>query len=205
MLQLIKKDLYIHKLSWLIYFAMLVFFMYFNKDIFFVIALMSAIVTMYSFYYDEQANGHKLWNSLPFTRSEIVSARYFSLLVVTLIMTVVTVAVEWVLHGGWDTALWPELIGSFVLLLISGSIFFPLFYTFAQRNAVFILVILSILFVIAGVHVLYYSYIWLIENTMIVQSMGEGLFWSTATAVSLVSYGISWGLSIKIYKAKELL
>lgn len=205
MLQLIKKDLFIHKLSWLTYFAMLIFFMYFNKDIFFVIALMSAIVTMYSFYYDEQANGHKLWNSLPFTRSEIVSARYFSLLAVTLIITAVTVAVEWALHGGWDSILWQELIGSLVLLLISGGIFFPLFYAFAQKNAVFILVILSILFVIAGVHVLYYSYMWLIDNTSIVQSMGEGLFWSMATAVSLVLYVLSWGLSIKIYKAKELL
>lgn len=204
MLLLIKKDLVIHKLSWFLYFAMLIFFISFNKDLLFVIALMSAIVMMNTFYFDELANGHKLWNSLPFTRKEIVSARYSTLFVVTLIMAFIVLAVEGAIHGGLASSAWEEVIGSFVIMMISASVFFPIIYKFSQRNIIFTFVIAYILFVIAGVYALFYSYLHLTNTTSIIQTIGVGLFWSILALGSLVGYFISWSISLKIYKSKEL-
>lgn len=175
-----------------------------NKDIIFVIALMTAIVTMNAFHYDEQANGHKLWNSLPFTRKEIVSARYVSLLVITAICTILVFAVDKVLHDKWAFLLWEEWMGSFVLMMVLAGIFFPLIYKLSERKTIFTFVILYILCTLAGVYGFYYSYMYLTNNTSVIQTMGTGLFWSLLVAGALVWYFISWGFSIKIYKAKEL-
>ncbi|MBB4824888.1 hypothetical protein HNO89_002114 [Sporosarcina luteola] len=210
MLLLIKKDLVIHKLSWLLYFAMLLFFMMFNKDVLFVVAIMSAIVIMNTFHFDELANGNKLWNSLPFTRKEIVSARYNTLLVVLIIVTTVAMAAARIINGEWSSAfsslaIWEEVIGSFIVMTVSASIFFPLVYKFAQKKTIFTFVLLFIGTSIAGAYAVSYLYKYLIESTSIIQSMGNGLYWATLAFGSLVCYVLSWGLSLKIYKAKEFI
>ncbi|WP_153720682.1 ABC-2 transporter permease [Sporosarcina cascadiensis] len=209
MLLLIKKDLAIHKLSWLLYFAMLVFFMSFNKDIIFVIALISAIIIMNTFYYDELANGHRLWNTLPFTRKEIVSARYYSLLVNISIVAAVVLLITFIPSTIFTSppslmSTWEEVIGSFVVMTISASLFFPLVYKLAEKKSIFTFVILYILSVIAGVYGLYYSYDYLIRSSVITPS-SIGLFWGMLAASSFIFYLLSWGLSLRIYKAKEIL
>src|SRR5699024_8558087 len=124
----------IHNLSWLIYFGMLLFFIIFDKDPMFIIAFMSAIVIMYVFYFDEQTNGHKLWNALPFTRHEIVSARYSSLLVVILIIMIAVMISSLLFNKAWDSVFWQEVFGSFITIIITSAICFPTFYYFAQRS-----------------------------------------------------------------------
>ncbi|GKV56505.1 permease [Sporosarcina sp. NCCP-2222] len=210
MLLLIKKDLVIHKLSWLLYFAMLLFFIVLNKDVMFVVAIITAIITMNTFHYDELAHGNKLWNSLPFTRKEIVSARYSTLLVVLLMVTAIVMTVARITNGEWSSAfsslsIWEEIIGSFIVMMVSASIFFPVVYKFAQKKTIFTFVILFIGTAIAGVYFIYYLYKYLIESTSIIQSMGIGLYWALLAIGSLVCYVLSWGLSLKIYKAKEFL
>ncbi|QTD43194.1 ABC-2 transporter permease [Sporosarcina sp. Te-1] len=210
MLLLIKKDLVIHKLSWLLYFAMLLFFIVLNKDVMFVVAIITAIITMNTFHYDELAHGNKLWNSLPFTRKEIVSARYSTLLVVLLMVTAIVMTVARITNGEWSSAfsslsIWEEIIGSFIVMMVSASIFFPVVYKFAQKKTIFTFVILFIGTAIAGVYSIYYLYKYLIESTSIIQSMGIGLYWALLAIGSLVCYVLSWGLSLKIYKAKEFL
>ena len=204
MIQLIKKDLAIHKLSWLLYFGMMIFFMGFNKDVIFVIAIISAIVIMNTFYFDELAHGHKLWNSLPFTRKEIVSARYCSLIVVTMLITIIVMGVEGILNGGWSYVAWEEVIGSFIVMTLSSSIFFPLIYKFSQPKIIFTFVLLYTGSVIGGVYGIYYSYDYLVEMTSFFHKISIGTFWGMLALGSVLWYFISWSLSLKIYKAKEL-
>ncbi|GIP35135.1 ABC-2 transporter permease [Paenibacillus sp. J2TS4] len=205
MLQLIKKDIAIHKFQWLMYFAMLLFFMFLDKDAIFIIALMSAIITMNAFYADEQANGHKLWNALPFIRSEIVGARYSSLLVVTIICMSTVMMIEPIFKGGWELSLWKELIGSFVLMMLSGALCFPIFYWLSQRNVIFVLLILYILIVIAGAYSFYYLYLYLSDTLIIPQTLSDGKLFGFGLLIALCLYMLSWRLSIKIYKAREIL
>lgn len=210
LLLLIKKDLAIHKLSWLLYFAMLLFFMVFNKDVMFVVAIITAIVTMNTFHFDELAYGNKLWNSLPFTRKEIVSARYYTLLVVLVLVTGAVMAIARITNGEWSSAfsrlaIWEEVIGSFVVMMVSASLFFPLVYKFAQKKTIFTFVILYIATAIAGVYAVYYLYKYLIENTSVIQSIGVGFYWAMLAIGSLICYAISWVVSLQIYKAKEFL
>lgn len=203
MLQLIKKDITIHKFQWLMYFAMLLFFMLFDKDVIFIVAIISAIIIMNAFYADEQANGHKLWNALPFTRSEIVSARYLSLLVVTIISMSAVIIIELIMSGGWELSLWKQVAGSFVLMVMSGALCFPLFYRLTQKNVIFILIILYILLVIGGSYVFYYLYKYMLDTLIIPQILNNSLFFVLSVFLALCLYLFSWRLSIKIYKSRE--
>lgn len=205
MLQLIKKDIAIHKFQWLLYLAMLLFFMLLDKDAIFIIALMSAIITMNAFFADEQANGHKLWNAMPFTRSEIVSARYSSLLVVTVISMSTVMMIEPILNGGWDVSIWKELVGGVVLIMLSGALCFPIFYWLSQRSVIFVLLILYILLVIAGAYSFYYLYLYLSDTLIIPQALSDGKLFGFGFVIALCLYMLSWRLSIKIYKNRGIL
>ena len=205
MLQLIKKDIAIHKFSWFIYIAMITIFIYAGNDIIFISALMSAIITMYAFYADERANGHRLWNALPFSRSEIVGARYVSLIVNILICMLLVMIIELLTAGALGGIFWREILGSFVLVLISSAVFFPVFYLLSQRSAIFISLILYILLVIGGAHFLYYLYLDLINTSVIPQTFSDVQFFGFGLFLSFSLYALSCGVSVKIYKNKEII
>ncbi|MDY0406500.1 ABC-2 transporter permease [Virgibacillus sp. 179-BFC.A HS] len=205
MLHLIKKDIVIHKFSWIIYFALLVFFVALDKDVIFIIALISAIITMDAFYADDQANGHTLWNALPFTRSEVVSARYASLLVFTVISMGTVILVELIFKWDWEPSLWKEVIGSFILMVLSGALCFPIFYWLSsQRKVIFVLLILYILLVIAGTYAFYYLYLYLSESQIVPRTLSDGQLFGFAILTALCLYTLSWRLSIKIYRNREI-
>lgn len=102
--------------------------MLFDKNQIFVIALMSAVVMTNAFYYEEDINGHKLWNALPYTRNEIVSARYSSLLIVFFVIATAVIMVGLVLKNEWELGLLQEVIGSLIVLFLAGAVCFPLFF-----------------------------------------------------------------------------
>lgn len=200
MLHLIKKDIMIHHLSWLLYGGLIIFFTIFDKDPIFIIALMSAIVIMNVFYYDEEANGYKLWTTLPFTRREIVSARYISLLIISVIVVSFVMLINW----QWDTLFWLEVIGSFITIMITAAFSFPLFYLFAQNRVILFLLTMYIIFVIGAVHGIYYLYVYLFDIAFISPYLMTPLFYIGATLVGLIVYLLSWILSLKIYNRKEI-
>lgn len=204
MLQLIKKDMAIHKLSWLIYSVITLVYMFAGNDIIFIIALMSAIIIVNVFYADERANGHKLWNAMPFTRREIVSARYMSLIIIIFFNMLLVMTIELVMAGGLELAFWKEVIGSFILILITSAIFIPILYSLAQQNAVFILYVLYILLVIGAVYLFYYFYLYLTDNFIIPQTLSNVQFFGFGIVFSICLYILSCVLSVKIYKNKVI-
>lgn len=201
MIHLIKKDLIIHYFSWFIYIGLIVFFTVFNKDTIFIIALISAVVMMNLFYFDEEANGYKLWISLPYRRSEIVTSRYASLLVVTAIVTLLVLLFNW----QFNMVIWLEVIGGFITILITAAICFPLFYLFAQQRVMVFLLMLYIVLVIGVVHGIYYLYIALFDISFIAPYLTNSLFYVTTIAIGMIVYGLSWIVSLKIFDRKEII
>lgn len=201
MLHLIKKDIVIHHLSWALYIGMIIFFTIFNKDPIFIIALMSALIIMNVFYYDEEANGYKLWATLPFTRQEIVSARYISLLIISAIVMLFVMILNW----QWDIIFWLEIIGSFITIVITAAICFPIFYFFAQKRVMISLLVMYIVFVIGAVHGIYYLYLALFDISFISPHLTAPIFYVLAGIVGLMIYLLSWKISLKIYNQKEIL
>lgn len=205
MLQLIKKDMAIHKFSWLIYSVITLVYMFAGNDIIFIIALMSAIIIVNVFYADERANGHKLWNAMPFTRREIVSARYMSLIIIIFFNMLLVMTIELVMAGGLELAFWKGVMGSFILILITSAIFIPILYSLAQQNAVFILYVLYILLVIGAVYLFYYFYLYLTDNFIIPQTLSNVQFFGFGIVISICLYILSFVLSVRIYKNKVII
>lgn len=167
----------------------------------FIIALISAVIVINLFYFDEGANGYKLWTSLPFTRNEIVSARYVSLLVISAIVIVLVIIFNW----QFDTSLWLEVVGGIITILITASVCFPLFYLFAQKRVMFFLLTLYILFVIGAVHAIYYMYIALFDFTFIAQYLMAYQFYVVMIFIGIMIYCLSWKISLEIYNRKEII
>ncbi|MEW9676975.1 ABC-2 transporter permease [Lentibacillus sp. L22] len=205
MLQLIKKDLAIHKFLWIIYFAMLIFFIAFDKDAIFIITLISAYLMMDAFYADEQANGHRLWNALPFTRSEVVSSRYAGLLVITFICSSAVMVLELIFKAGWNMSLWKEVVGSVVLMMFLGALCFPVFYWISKQKVIFTLLILYVLLHIAGSYAFYYLYLYLLDTRIVPQVLSNGQLFGSGFVIAICLYLLSWRLSITIYKRREII
>ncbi|SHH89855.1 ABC-2 transporter permease [Virgibacillus chiguensis] len=205
MVQLIKKDLIVHKFGWFIYFAMLAFYVLLGKhDSEFIIALLSAIVTVYVFYFDEHANGHKLWNALPFTRNELVSARYIVLLINTMITSGVFIVISVIIKGGWEQLAWQHIVGGFALVIICSALFFPCLYGFAQSNRILLWFILYVGSVVIGIYVLSDIASKMMDSTTKMPLWSDGmLFGLSLFAICL--YLLSWLLSLMIYKKKEII
>ncbi|WP_162985883.1 ABC-2 transporter permease [Virgibacillus sp. Bac330] len=205
MVQLIKKDLIVHKFGWFIYFAMLAFFVVVDRqDPEFIIALLSAIVTVYVFYFDEHANAHKLWNALPFTRNELVSARYIVLLINTMITSGVFIVISVIIKGGWEQLAWQHIVGGFALVIICSALFFPCLYGFAQSNRIFLWFILYVGSVVIGIYVLSDIASKMMDSTTKMPLWSDGmLFGLSLFAICL--YLLSWLLSLMIYKKKEII
>ncbi|TXL64930.1 ABC-2 transporter permease [Cerasibacillus terrae] len=205
MLHLIKKDLVMHKLAWFTFLAMLIFFMLFDKNQIFVIALMSAVVMTNAFYYEEDINGHKLWNALPYTRNEIVSARYSSLLIVFFVIATAVIMVGLVLKNEWELGLLQEVIGSLIVLFLAGAVCFPLFFWFGQKNTMFMLFVIYIFLVIGGTYAFYYLYRYMNQSLLPSINLSGSWLFVIASLMALCMYLFSWRLSVKIYQTKEIL
>lgn len=205
MIHLVKKDLIIHKFGWFIYFAMLAFFVFVDRnDTEFIIALMSAIVTVYVFYFDEHANGHKLWNALPFTRKEIVSARYIILMINTVIISGAFIAMKLIIQGGSVQLTWQEIVGGSILVIICSAWFFPVLYWFSQSNRIFLCFVVYIASVVIGVYLL--SDLFRSKTGSLVGSpIWHGTMLLNLGLLAICLYFVSWVISIIIYNKKEII
>lgn len=205
MTHLIRKNLSIHKEQWFIYIGLLVFFLLFNKDVIFIVSFVSAIIIMNEFYFDEKANGDKLWNSLPFTRNEVVSARYISLFPVTFVCISLVVIFEFITGGTREPAFWKQVLGSIILLMVSAAICFPILYWLAKRKIAFALFILYIFLVFGGCYLFYYGYLYIRDTFIYAGYLTDSLLFTVLIFLAVVLYLISWRVSVTLYQKRDII
>lgn len=202
---LIKKNLSIHKGQSFIYIGLLVFFFFFNKDPVFIVSFVSALIVMNEFYFDEKADGDKLWNSLPFTRNEIVTARYMSPLLATLSCALLITVFEGFIGNLGTPEFWKQLIGSALLVMVSAAICFPIIYWLSKRKVVFTIFILYVLAVLGGSYLFYYAYLYIHNHFIHPGYLTDSVLFSVATLVTISLYFISWRFSVHLYEKRDII
>ena len=204
MKQLIIKNILIHKYQWFLYLLIAAIFLIMGNDLLYEVEIISAIITMNEFYYDEKANGDKLWNSLPFTRKEFVGSRYASLLLNTLFSTIIVLFIEYAIRRSIQFTFVKEVSGSILIMMLSAALCFPLFYGLRQRKVIFALLVLYILLIVGGVFVIYYGYLHLLTTGIIPEVFQDWQLFAIAFAITCFLYFTSWKLSVVLYSRRDL-
>ena len=200
MLQLVKKDFYIHKMIWFLMILGMGTYIFLQAPPLFIGIIFCITMTNQLFAIDEKKETQLLLNSLPFTRKEIVSSKYVTAFLYILSI-IATISVFHILvHQKLpDHA---QLLVMAIVGLAIVSICYPFAYRFSTKYFNFLYGgIIAVYFIclklfIPNLHdqIRYISSQLLTEKYIVLYMC---LLFAT-----LLLYGLSWLLSIRIYSKK---
>lgn len=208
MYPLILKDILLFKKLLLLILGFIVFFFVLENPPAFAIAVAGFAFISNSGGFDDRSRSDLMWNSLPISRSKIVSAKYSSVILFSLFVTGIVTVLQIILHFilGMYEQPFPEvhqLTIGFLSILIVGSIYYPIYYKFGEKYARVLLMITVLGTVTLGNVVLHLisqkveRALGFLSQYSNEQLIGYGLL------ITLIIYGISWIISIKFYQAKD--
>lgn len=162
----------------------------------------SVVIVVNAFSLDEKSNIHMFLNSLPYTRKEIVSAKYVVAVLITIMVALALFVGNLIFHG--EVTGWKSQLVMISMTLAAASFILPFSYKFKSQY----LFIASV--VAMGVYFLVISFfipnlndqIRGVVNTIL--STQQAVFYGGITLSVLVMYALSWLLSIRIYEKKVL-
>ncbi|MGN1402555.1 MAG: ABC-2 transporter permease [Bacillus sp. (in: firmicutes)] len=200
MYNLIRKDFLIHyKMFFIMVFALFAYVIIDTSSIVIGITFSMAI-SLHIFAYDEKASIHTLLSSLPYTRKEIVSSRYISVLIHTFLVLATLTLGNLFIHQ--ESPLWKDMAFTLAFVLLIISFTFPFSYKFKSQYLMIATCILFVAyffiarFIIPNIHDelrALYSKIISIDNAQLILVI--------SLLIALL-YSVSWMLSIRIYSKK---
>ena len=210
MFNLIRKDIIIHKFTFMILIPVLLVYLMMDISSVWLGFIISIAIIMTTFAADEKSSINKFLNALPYTRKEIVSSKYISALVLTFIVVFGIFIGTFTMHK--EIIDWREMVLVMSLVLIFVSFAFPFSYKFKSQYLmtgsaiIFVALMVIVNFIIPKV-------VPMLEDTM---DLEEKVHWLVQKLISLqdvqlygliaiviiVLYACSWLLSIRIYSKK---
>ena len=200
MFNLIRKDIIIHKFTFMILIPVLLVYLMMDISSVWLGFIISIAIIMTTFAADEKSSINKFLNALPYTRKEIVSSKYIGAIVYLLLVISVIVITNYLINQqlpDWKAFL---IVTGLVMLLV--SLIFPFSYKYSSKYLQFVAIGLFILylfvlkFVVPNLHDqirMITARILQFSDTQIVAGIG---------VVICILYLGSWILSVKIYGKK---
>jgi len=162
--------------------------------------LFSIAITMQIFQTDEKRQIHLLFNSLPYTRKELVSAKYLGACVITLLVLLTIIVGKLIIRGEWLP--WKEITMVACIFLLFYSLFIPFSYMFSSKYIMYASIALFALYLVT-INVFIPNL-----NDIIREIVGKLLALEQFQVYAIVGsaifglYFLSWLLSIRIYQKK---
>lgn len=201
MFNLIKKDVFIQKTQIGFLIPIIIIFAIFTKNMppAFIFLMAGVFIPLNAYIFDQQSTANILLNSLPYTRREIVNARYIG----AMVYMILSIALAGVILSVFQFDYAPRDIaiaaGLFCLL---AAIAFPLFY-FLKAEYIFIAAFIGF---IASTIILPPVFQFLAEHltaiTDFITSLSTLTLYLSGAAVAIGLYIISWAVSQFIYQRK---
>ncbi|WP_251514394.1 ABC-2 transporter permease [Oceanobacillus luteolus] len=201
MFNLMKKDFIIQKVQ-IIFFIPFIIFISIFADLFspaLVFMMAGAYIPINGIHFDALVNSNILLNSLPYTRKEIVAAKYIGALVYML-LSITAAGITLVLFNyNYSIADIAIAVGLSLILI---AMVFPLFYLLnpAYLGAV-ILISLAIMAAIMP-SIIQYIVHNVTEFTDFLSSLSTATIYLSGAIISVSFFMISWLISLYIYKNK---
>jgi len=199
MINLIKRDAIIQKYQLYIFIPFILFFVYMDTHPVIIFLVASIFIPFNAFAYDEKAETNILLNSLPYTRKEIIAARYLGALVYMLISVGLTAIALLIFNKPFTIEQMGFGISMFVIFAACS---FPLF-NILKQGYISLVLLISFLFLVGIVPK------WvdkLLPNipaiTRFITDLSSSVLYGSVLLFTLILYITSWMLSTYLYQRK---
>ena len=159
----------------------------------------SLIIPFNAYAYDEKVETNILLNSLPYTRTEIITSRYLGAIIYMVLAIGVTSLTLFVFNKPFTIT---DIAIGCSLFLLFAAFTFPLFYIF-KPGYIFPVIIISFL-LLAGIgpNIVLFLAEHLTAITDFIVNLSVPVLYTGATLGIIVVYVISWGITNIIYQRK---
>lgn len=199
MFNLIRRDVILQKRQLILFIPFIIFFiiMEANPTLIFIIA--SLIIPLNAYVYDEKVETNILLNSLPYTRTEIITSRYLGAIIYMVLAIGVTSLTLFIFNKSFTMN---DIAISCSLFLLFAAFTFPLFYIF-NPSYIFPVILISFL-LLAGIgpNIVLFLSEHLTAITDFIFNLSVPVLYTGATLGIMVVYVISWGITNIIYQRK---
>lgn len=199
MLNLIRRDAILQKWQLYVFIPFIAFFIIMDINPALIFLLASLFIPFNAFAYDEKAATNILLNSLPYTRREIIAARYLGAIVYMVLAIGITSLALFVSNTSYAFS---DIALSSGLFLIFAAFTFPLFYIL-KPGFIFYIVVFSFL-LLTGIGPPIVNF--LMENlttiTNFISSLSTMMIYTGATVIVIAFYTASWLFTTVIYQKK---
>ncbi|RLL43883.1 ABC-2 transporter permease [Oceanobacillus piezotolerans] len=201
MFNLIKKDFVIQKTQILLFIPFIIFFAIFGDHMSpaFIFLLASTYIPLNGYIYDEQVESNILLNSLPYTRKEIVSAKYIGAIAYMILGIGVASVILYLFNFGFMIR---DITIAMGLFFVFSAFAFPLFYVL-KPGYIGVVVIFGMI-LLAGVLPPLFRLLTehLTTITDFLTSLSTTTLYLSGAAISIILYLTSWMVSQLIYQRK---
>lgn len=198
MFNLIRRDVILQKRHLIIFIPFVLFFIIMNAHPALTFLVASIFIPFNTFDYDKKAETNILLNALPYTRKEIIAARYIGAIVYMFLAIGLTSLALFVFNKSFTLTDIAVGSGSFLLFV---ALAFPLFYIF-KGNITMIIIISFILLVGIVPPAVYYLAEQFPTVADFVVNLSDVALHTSVAAIIVILYAISWGITTVIYQHK---
>lgn len=199
MFNLIRRDLILQKVMILTFIPFIIFFVVMGSHPILTFFLASVFIPFNAYAYDERSDVNILLNSLPYTRKEIIAARYVGALIYMILACVLVVAML-LLFG--REFVWTDLLIGGTTFLVFSAFTFPLFYVFKQGYITAVL--MGSVIVGAGVGPIIVRFLadYMTAITTFIMETPVVNLSIAAAGGAIILYLVSWGFTTAVYQRK---
>ncbi|MDG5472447.1 ABC-2 transporter permease [Jeotgalibacillus sp. ET6] len=199
MLNLIRRDVILQKKLILVFIPFILFFTLMEVHPILTFFVASVYVPFNAYAYDEKSDVNILLNSLPYTRKEIIAARYLGALFY--MAAAIGLSIIAMLLFSKDFSVVDVGMGAGAFLLF-GAITFPLFYILKQGYITATLMFVIIIGALMGPFLVRVLGDHLPAIAQFFTETSETVLYSGAAIIAIVFYTVSWGFTTLIYQRK---
>lgn len=199
MFNLIRRDVILQKRQLLIFIPFILFFIIMESHPALTFLVASIFIPFNTLAYDEKTETNKLLNSLPYTRTEIMTARYVGAIVYMILSIALTSLLLFLFNKPFTL---PDIAIGNSLFLLFVAITFPLYQLIKPGYTTTVVIILFV--VSAGLAGPFVSLInkYLPAITEFIMNTPESQLYTGVVLVVIIIYTISWAFSTFIYSRK---
>lgn len=199
MLNLIKRDAIIQKKQLYVFIPFMLFFILMQVPPILTFLVVSIYIPMNAYAYDEKAETNILLNSLPYTRKQIIAARYIGSVFYITLSVLLTIAILLLLNQPFE---WHDVgIGVMSSILFS-SFAFPMYYIF-KRGYVSLATMIAFFILVAFVPMILPKISNQLTNFIhFVQELSLSVIYGSVVSITIVIYLFSWLITTTIYERK---
>lgn len=199
MLNLIKRDAIIQKKQLYLFIPFMLFFILMQVPPIFTFLVVSIYIPMNAYTYDERAETNILLNSLPYTRKQIIAARYIGSIFYIALSVLLVLGILLILNQSFE---WRDVGIGVASSILFFSIAFPMYYIFKRGYVSLATMILFFLLVAFVPKILPKISNQLSTFIHFVQELSLAIVYGSIASIVIAIYLFSWLVTMKVYERK---